>query len=281
MRRESAGLSFNYVDLTNSEKLVDALTPQTKLIWIETPTNPLLRLVDLRAIAQIARSRGILTAADNTFASPYNQRPLELGFDIVVHSATKYLNGHSDIIGGIAVVGGEARLAPVRERLGFLQNAVGAIASPFDSFLALRGLKTLALRMERHNRNALDLAQWLERQPKVKRVHYPGLPSHPQHALAAAQMGAVGGYGGMISVDLATDLAGARRFLEAVNVFALAESLGGVESLIEHPGIMTHATIPSEVRTRLGIGDSLVRLSVGVEDVEDLREDLSQALSAI
>jgi cystathionine gamma-lyase len=281
VRRESAGLSFNYVDLTNSEKLVDALTPQTKLIWIETPTNPLLRLVDLRAIAQIARSRGILTAADNTFASPYNQRPLELGFDIVVHSATKYLNGHSDIIGGIAVVGGEARLAPVRERLGFLQNAVGAIASPFDSFLALRGLKTLALRMERHNRNALDLAQWLERQPKVKRVHYPGLPSHPQHALAAAQMGAVGGYGGMISVDLATDLAGARRFLEAVNVFALAESLGGVESLIEHPGIMTHATIPSEVRTRLGIGDSLVRLSVGVEDVEDLREDLSQALSAI
>jgi cystathionine gamma-lyase len=281
VRRESAGLSFNYVDLTNSEKLVDALTPQTKLVWIETPTNPLLRLADLRAIAQIARSRGILTAADNTFASPYNQRPLELGFDIVVHSATKYLNGHSDIIGGIAVVGSDERLAPVRERLGFLQNAVGAIASPFDSFLALRGLKTLALRMERHNRNALDLAQWLERQPKVKRVHYPGLPSHPQHALAAAQMGAVGGYGGMISVDLATDLAGARRFLEAVNVFALAESLGGVESLIEHPGIMTHATIPYEVRTRLGIGDALVRLSVGVEDVEDLREDLSQALSAI
>jgi cystathionine gamma-lyase len=281
VRRESAGLSFSHVDLTDPQNLLAALTPQTKLVWVETPTNPLLRLADLRAIAEIARARGILTAADNTFASPFNQRPLELGFDIVVHSATKYLNGHSDVIGGIAVVGSDSRLAPVRERLGFLQNAVGAIASPFDSFLALRGLKTLALRMERHNRNALELAQWLEAQPKVSRVHYPGLSSHPQHALAAAQMGAVGGYGGMISIELATDLAGARRFLEAVRVFALAESLGGVESLIEHPGIMTHATIPAEVRTALGIGDALVRLSVGVEDVEDLREDLAQALTAI
>ena len=279
VRRHSAALTFSYADLAQPENLLAALTPQTKLIWVESPTNPLLRLADLRAIAEIGRARGILTAADNTFASPYNQRPLELGFDIVVHSATKYLNGHSDVIGGIAVVGGDARLAPVRERLGFLQNAVGAIASPFDSFLALRGLKTLALRIERHNANALALAQWLERQPKVARVHYPGLPSHPQHALAQAQM--TGGFGGMISLDLATDLAGARRFLEAVKIFALAESLGGVESLIEHPAIMTHATIPPETRARLGIGDALVRLSVGVEDLEDLRDDLAQALAAI
>jgi cystathionine gamma-lyase len=281
VRRDSAGLGFDYVDLTNAENLLPAITPKTKLIWVETPTNPLLRLADLRAIAEIARARGILSAADNTFASPFNQRPLELGFDIVVHSATKYLNGHSDVIGGIAVVGGDARLEPIRERLGFLQNAVGAIAGPFDSFLALRGLKTLALRMERHNRNALSLAQWLEGQAKVSRVHYPGLPSHPQHALATAQMQSVGGYGGMISIELATDLAGVRRFLEAVRIFALAESLGGVESLIEHPAIMTHATIPAEVRRRLGIGDSLVRLSVGVEDVEDLRDDLALALSAV
>lgn len=279
VRRESAGHRFSYVDLTDPEHLLAALTPQTRLIWVETPTNPLLKLADLAAIAAIARSKGILTAADNTFASPYNQRPLELGFDIVVHSATKYLNGHSDVIGGVAIVGSDARLDPVRERLGFLQNAVGAIASPFDSFLALRGLKTLALRVERHNSNALALAQWLQQQPQVARVHYPGLPSHPQHALAQRQQ--PGGFGGMISLDLATDLAGARRFLEAVRIFALAESLGGVESLIEHPAIMTHATIPPETRAALGIGDALVRLSVGVEDVEDLRDDLAQALARI
>ncbi len=279
VRRDSAGHSFSYVDLTNPENLLAAITPATRLIWVETPTNPLLKLADLKAIAAIARSKNILTAADNTFASPYNQRPLELGFDIVVHSATKYLNGHSDIIGGVAVVGAHDRLQAVRERLGFLQNAVGAIASPFDSFLALRGLKTLALRVQRHNSNALALAHWLEQQPKVARVHYPGLPSHPQHALATRQQ--PGGYGGMISLDLATDLAGARRFLEAVQIFALAESLGGVESLIEHPAIMTHATIPPETRARLGIGDGLVRLSVGVEDVDDLRDDLAQALAAI
>ncbi len=279
VRRHSAGLTFSYVDLTQPQNLLAALTPQTKLLWVETPTNPLLKLADLRAIAEIARSRGILTACDNTFASPFNQRPLELGFDIVVHSATKYLNGHSDVIGGVAIVGADARLQPIRERLGFLQNAVGAIASPFDSFLALRGLKTLALRIERHNSNALALASWLQGQPKVARVHYPGLPSHPQHALAKAQM--TGGYGGMISLDLKTDLAGSRRFLEAVQIFALAESLGGVESLIEHPAIMTHATIPPETRAALGIGDALVRLSVGVEDLEDLRDDLAQALAAI
>jgi cystathionine gamma-lyase len=282
VRRHSAALTFSYVDFTQPENLLAALTPQTKLIWIETPTNPLLKLADLRAIAEIARSRGVLTAVDNTFASPFNQRPLELGIDIVVHSATKYLNGHSDVIGGVAVVSADPKLDAVRERLGFLQNSVGAIAGPFDSFLALRGLKTLALRIERHNSNALVLARWLEQQPQVARVHYPGLPSHPQHALATAQMHAVGGgYGGMISVDLKTDLAGARRFLEAVKIFALAESLGGVESLIEHPAIMTHATIPPETRATLGIGDGLVRLSVGVEDVADLRDDLAQALAAI
>jgi len=282
VRRTSAGHTFTYVDLTDVKNLEAALTPQTRLVWVETPTNPLLRLADLRAIARLCRARNILTAADNTFASPYNQRPLELGFDIVVHSATKYLNGHSDVIGGVAIVGADARLAPIRERLGFLQNAVGAIAGPFDSFLALRGAKTLALRMERHNASALELARWLEGQPKVARVHYPGLESHPQHALARAQMHATGGgYGGMISVELKTDLAGARRFLETVRIFALAESLGGVESLIEHPAIMTHATIPADVRARLGIGDALVRLSVGIEDVEDLRDDLAQALAAV
>ena len=282
VRRHSAALSFSYVDFTQPENLLAALTPETRLIWIETPTNPLLKLADLRAIAEIAWSRGILTACDNTFASPYNQQPLALGIDIVVHSATKYLNGHSDVIGGIAIVGTDPRLDTVRERLGFLQNSVGAIAGPFDSFLALRGLKTLAIRMERHNANALALATWLETRPQVARVHYPGLPSHPQHALAKKQLHATGGgYGGMISIDLKTDLAGARRFLEAVQVFALAESLGGVESLIEHPAIMTHATIPPETRARLGIGDGLVRLSVGIEDVEDLRDDLTRALAAI
>ncbi|MCY1402140.1 Cystathionine beta-lyase [compost metagenome] len=213
--------------------------------------------------------------ADNTFASPWVQRPLELGFDIVVHSTTKYLNGHSDVIGGIAVVGWNNDL---RERLGFLQNAVGSIAGPFDAFLTLRGVKTLALRMERHCSNALDLARWLEQQPQVARVYYPGLPSHPQHELAQRQMR---GFGGMISLDLRGDLDGSRRFLESVRIFALAESLGGVESLIEHPAIMTHASIPAETRAALGIGDTLVRLSVGVEDVEDLRADLAQALESV
>ena len=282
VRRRSAALRFTYADLTDPRALVKALQPDTKMVWVETPTNPLLKLADLRAIAQTCRARGIITVADNTFASPYVQRPLEIGFDVVVHSVTKYLNGHSDVIGGIAVVakdqGKDARLTELRERLGFLQNSVGAIASPFDSFLALRGVKTLALRMERHCASALALAQWLEQQPKVERVHYPGLASHPQHALAKSQMH---GFGGMISVALKTDLAGARRFLEAVQIFALAESLGGVESLIEHPGIMTHATIPAATRATLGIGDALVRLSVGVEDINDLRADLQQALAKI
>ena len=278
VRARSAGHRFNFVDLTNTDNLAAALQPDTKLVWVETPTNPLLRLADLGAIADLCRARNIITVADNTFASPWVQRPLELGFDIVVHSTTKYLNGHSDVIGGVAIVGNEARQAPLRERVGFLQNAVGAIASPFDSFLALRGVKTLALRMERHCSNAHALAPWLEQQPQVARVHYPGLESHPQHALARRQMR---GFGGMISMELRTDLAGTKRFLEAVRIFALAESLGGVESLIEHPAIMTHATIPAETRAKLGIGDSLVRLSVGVEDLEDLRNDLQRALSCI
>ncbi|HEY5323344.1 MAG TPA: cystathionine gamma-synthase [Caldimonas sp.] len=278
VRKASAGHRFSFVDLTDPASLQAALTPDTKLVWVETPTNPLLRLADLRAIAEICRARGILCAADNTFASPWVQRPLELGFDVVVHSTTKYLNGHSDVIGGVAIVGNDERQAEWRERLAFLQNAVGAIAGPFDSFLALRGVKTLALRMERHCANALALARWLEAQPKVARVRYPGLSSHPQHKLAERQMN---GFGGMVSIDLDTDLAGARRFLERCEVFALAESLGGVESLIEHPAIMTHATIPLTSRQKLGIGDALVRLSVGIEDIDDLTADLSRALAAI
>jgi cystathionine gamma-lyase len=278
VRRRSAGHEFTYADLTNPENLLAALRPETRMVWVETPTNPMLKLADLAAIARICRERGIIAVADNTFASPIVQRPLELGFDIVVHSATKYLNGHSDIIGGIAVVGGEERQAGWREQLAFLQNSVGAISGPFDAFLALRGVKTLAIRMERHCKSALELARWLEREPKVKKVSYPGLESHPQHTLAKAQMD---GFGGIISIDLDTDLAGARRFLERCEVFALAESLGGVESLIEHPALMTHASIPAPQRAALGIGDGLIRLSVGIEDIEDLRQDLRNALDAI
>ena len=258
-----------------SKALEGAIRPNTKLIWIETPTNPLLKLIDLRAVADVARKRKIMTVADNTFASPYIQRPIEFGFDIVMHSTTKYLNGHSDMVGGVVVVGDNKEL---REKIAFLHNAVGAIQGPFDSFLALRGLKTLALRMERHCASALKIAQWLEKHPKVSRVFYPGLESHPQHALAKSQMRA---FGGMISVELKTDLAGARAFLERCEVFALAESLGGVESLIEHPGIMTHGSVPADVRATLGIGDSLIRLSVGIEDPDDLIADLDKAFSAV
>jgi cystathionine gamma-lyase len=278
VRRRSAGHEFTYVDLTDPENLRKAIRPETRMVWVETPTNPMLKLADLQAIAAICREHNIIAVADNTFASPIVQRPLELGFDIVVHSATKYLNGHSDIIGGIAVVGAEPRQQAWREQLAFLQNSVGAIAGPFDSFLALRGVKTLAIRLQRHCESALQLAQWLEQQKEVRKVYYPGLASHPQHELARSQMQ---GYGGIISIDLATDLAGARRFLERCEIFALAESLGGVESLIEHPALMTHASIPAEQRARLGIGDGLIRLSVGIEDVEDLRRDLRAALDAI
>ena len=272
VRVRSAGITTSYVDLTDAEALEKAIRPETRLVWIETPTNPLLKLVDLERVAAIAHAHGIWIAADNTFASPYVQRPLEHGFDLVVHSTTKYLNGHSDMVGGVAVVGENAAL---RERLTFLQNAVGAIQGPFDSFLALRGLKTLALRMERHCTSGLRIAQWLEAHPKVKRVFYPGLPSHPQHALAKRQMRA---FGGMISVELKGMLDDAKRFLERCRLFALAESLGGVESLIEHPALMTHGSVPADVRASLGINDSLVRLSVGIEDADDLIADLAGAL---
>jgi cystathionine gamma-lyase len=278
VRRRSAGHDFTYVDLTNPENLLAAIKPETKMVWVETPTNPMLKLADLQAIGKICRERGIIAVADNTFASPMVQRPLEHGFDIVVHSATKYLNGHSDIIGGIAVVGGEPHQKAWCEQVAFLQNSVGAIAGPFDSFLALRGVKTLAIRMERHCASALELARWMEQQPKVRKVFYPGLESHPQHALAKRQME---GFGGIISIDLDTDLPGARRFLESFKVFALAESLGGVESLIEHPALMTHATIPPAQRAALGIGDGLIRLSVGIEDLEDLKADIRSSLAAI
>jgi cystathionine beta-lyase/cystathionine gamma-synthase len=273
VRRRSAGLNFSFVDLSDLDAMARAAQPNTRLIWAETPSNPMLKLADLEAVARFARERGILAVADNTFASPYLQRPLEYGFDAVVHSATKYLNGHSDMVGGIVVT----REAELGERLAFLQNAVGAVAGPFDSYLALRGLKTLHLRMERHSANAQALAQWLETQPRVERVIYPGLPSHPQHALARRQMAA---FGGMISAVLRGDLASTRRVLEAFRVFALAESLGGVESLVEHPGIMTHASVPAAQRAALGIADTLIRLSVGVEDIEDLQDDMEQALEA-
>ena len=273
VRKHSAGLDFSYVDLTNPELLEAAIKPNTKMLWVETPTNPLLKLVDLEAVAKIAKKHNIICVADNTFATPFVQKPLEYGFDIVVHSATKYINGHSDIIGGMAVAGNNAE---IREKLGFLQNAIGAIASPFDSFLAHRGVKTLGLRMERHCSNALAVADWLEKHPKIEKVIYPALKSHPQHELAKRQM--QGGFGGMISAVLKGGLEPAKKMLERCQVFTLAESLGGVESLIEHPAIMTHATIPSEIRQKTGIADGLIRLSVGIENLEDLIADLQQAI---
>ena len=278
VRKRSANLSTSFVDMADPARLRAAIRPETRMLWVETPSNPLLKLIDLAAVAKIARERDLIAVADNTFASPWIQRPLELGFDIVVHSATKYLNGHSDIVGGVVVIGGEARHLPLSERLAYLQNAVGGISGPFDSFLALRGLKTLALRMERHCVNAFELAHWLVAQPEVARVHYPGLASHPQHELAKRQMRA---FGGMVTIALKTDLAGTKRFLERCHLFALAESLGGVESLIEHPALMTHGSLPAPQRDALGIDDSLVRLSVGIEDVDDLRRDLRDALDAI
>ena len=275
VRKRSAGLKFSFADLRDPKALETALRPETKLIWVETPTNPLLKLVDLAAVAEIAKKRGVLSVCDNTFASPMVQRPLDHGFDVVMHSATKFLNGHSDMVGGMLVVGGNKELA---EQLAFLHNSVGSVAGPFDSFLALRGLKTLALRMQRHCENAQELAGWLEKHPKVERVSYPGLPSHPQHALARKQMR---GGGGIVTIFLKGGEPEARRFLENCRLFTLAESLGGVESLVDHPGIMTHASVPVETRKALGISDSLVRLSVGVEDVDDLRSDLEHALAAI
>jgi cystathionine gamma-lyase len=273
VRRRSANLDVSFVDLTQHANLVKAVRPETRMIWIETPTNPTLRLVDIAQVAEFARQRGILTVVDNTFASPWIQRPLELGTDIVMHSATKYLNGHSDMVGGVAVTAN----AELAERIAFLQNAVGAIAGPFDSFLALRGLKTLALRMRQSSESALHIAGWLEKHSRVGHVFYPGLASHAQHELAKRQM--KNGYSGIVSFAVKGGLEEARRVLERCRVFTLAESLGGVESLVDHPGLMTHASIPADKRQALGIDDSLIRLSVGIEDVEDLLADLQAALS--
>src|SRR5438105_12937533 len=275
VRRRSANLDFTYIDLTDASRLEKAIKPNTRMVWIETPSNPLLKIIDLDAIAKTARKHELLAVADNTFASPWIQRPIEFGFDLVIHSATKYLNGHSDMVGGVAVVGENKDLG---DQMWFLQNSVGAIAGAFDSFLVLRSLKTLALRMERHCANALELARWLEEQPEVKSVSYPGLKSHPQHDLARTQMR---GFGGMVTIVLKTDLDGTRRFLENTHLFSLAESLGGVESLINHPALMTHASVPKEQRDKLGVTESLVRLSVGVDDVRDLIDDLKTALEAI
>jgi len=272
VRRRSAGLDFSFVDLNDMAALEAAVRPSTRLIWCETPTNPMLKIVDIARLAEFARKRGIRLGVDNTFSSPILQRPLELGAHLVMHSATKYLNGHSDMVGGMLVVGDDRELA---EQMTFLQNAVGGVQGPFDSFLALRGLKTLHLRMKAHCENAMQLATWLESHPSIEKVIYPGLKSHPQHDLAKRQMQ---GFGGMISIYVKGGLAAARRMMERCELFACAESLGGVESLVNHPAIMTHASVPPENRARLGITDNLVRLSVGVEDVADLRAELDAAL---
>lgn len=268
------GVDFVFADLADLDLARKAITPGTKLVWVESPTNPMLKLADLRALADLAHDAGARLVVDNTFMTPYFQQPLSLGADLVVHSTTKYLNGHSDVVGGALVVNDDALF----ERLHFVQNSVGGIAGPMDSFLVLRGLKTLHVRMARHEESAGKLATWLMDHPKIESVIYPGLESHPQHALAKSQMS---GFGGMISLHLKTDLEGARRMLSACQVFALAESLGGVESLIEHPAIMTHASVPEAKRAELGISDGFIRLSVGIEDLQDLREDLEQALAKI
>ncbi|MBT8053378.1 MAG: cystathionine gamma-synthase [Gammaproteobacteria bacterium] len=276
VRERSANLRFSFANLEDTDRMRDAVQPGTRMVWVETPTNPMLKIVDIAAAAEIAHAAGALLVVDNTFASPMLQRPLGLGADIVMHSATKYLNGHSDMIGGVAVVRDDPELA---ERLWFLLNSAGAIQGPFDSFLAMRGLKTLALRMQAHSANALEIARWLTAHPAVERVIYPGLPEHPQHDLAMSQMGGQGG--GIISIDVRGGLESTRRMLERCELFSLAESLGGVESLINHPAIMTHASVPADIRARLGISDTLVRLSVGVEDADDLKADLDQALSGL
>jgi cystathionine gamma-lyase len=276
VRKRSANMESTFTDLTSIENLEKSLRPNTRMVWVETPTNPLLKVVDLEAIAAAARKHKLISVCDNTFASPWIQRPLELGFDIVVHSTTKYLNGHSDVIGGAAIL----REEKYKENLAFLQNAVGGVPSPFDCFLTLRGIKTLAVRMERHCGNAMHIAAFLEKHPKVKKVIYPGLASHPQHLLAARQMNRR--YGGMVTAVLKGGAEGAmsasKRFLERCELFTLAESLGGVESLIEHPAIMTHASLPEDVRAGLGIDEGLVRLSVGIESVDDLIAELQHAL---
>lgn len=273
VRRRSAGLDFSWVDLTDPSAFEAAIRPETRMVWIETPTNPLLKIVDIEKIAAIARKRGLIVVVDNTFCSPIIQRPLELGAHLVMHSATKYINGHSDIVGGLAIVGDDAELA---DRMAFLQNAVGGVQGPFDSFLALRGLKTLHLRMKAHCENAMALAEWLQSHPAIERVVYPGLASHPQHDLAKRQMH---GFGGMVTIFVKGGLDAAKRFCERTELFALAESLGGVESLVNHPAIMTHASVPAERRAELGLFDNLVRLSVGVEHAPDLVKDMEAALA--
>jgi cystathionine gamma-lyase len=273
VRQRSAGLNFSFTGIDDIKSLESVILPETRMIWVETPSNPMLKIVDLPAVAEFAREHDLLLVVDNTFASPVLQRPLELGADIVVHSATKYLNGHSDMVGGIAVVGDNDELA---ERLWYLLNSIGGIQGPFDSFLAMRGLKTLVLRMQAHCENARQIATWLERHPAVSKTIYPGLKSHPQHELAMRQMSGLGG--GIVSVELKGGLQAARQMLEGCRLFSLAESLGGVESLINHPAIMTHASVPAEKRAELGISDALIRLSVGVEDVNDLIEELDRVL---
>jgi cystathionine gamma-lyase len=271
VRRRSAGLDFTFVDLTDVSALQEAVKSNTRMIWIESPSNPLLKVVDFRLVTEFARARNILVVADNTFATPCLQRPLEFGCDIVMHSVTKFLNGHSDMVGGIAVTADEE----LAERLAFLQNSIGSVQGPFDSFLALRGLKTLDVRMQRHCSNAEAIARWLEEDARVESVIYPGLESHPQHKLAESQMSA---FGGIVTFFIKGGLEEARAFLERCEIFALAESLGGVESLVDHPAIMTHASVPAEKRKALGISDKLIRLSVGIEDLDDLIADLDHAL---
>ncbi len=275
VRSRSQGLDVSFVDMTDAKAVEKAIKPNTRMLWVETPTNPMLKLNDLTMLSELAKKHNLIAVADNTFATPIIQRPLELGFDIVVHSATKYLNGHSDIIGGIVIVGGRSDLV---EQIAFLQNSVGAIASPFDSFLALRGLKTLVVRMERHCENAMELANWLNTHPNIAKVIYPGLPTHPEHALAKKQMRY---FGGMISAEVKGNLEDTVAMLKRCKIFSLAESLGGVESLIEHPAIMTHASLPKNQREALGIKDNFIRLSVGIEAIDDLKNDLSYALAAI
>ncbi|HAU1280084.1 TPA: PLP-dependent aspartate aminotransferase family protein [Legionella pneumophila] len=272
VKTRTSNLSFSFIDMSVPENIEAAITPKTKLLWLETPSNPMLKLANLRKIAAIAKKHNLITVADNTFATPWIQRPLELGFDIVLHSATKYLNGHSDVVSGVVVVGDNPVLS---DKIAFLQNSCGAVAGPFDSFLVLRSLKTLSVRMQRHCENANHLANWLSSHPKIEKVIYPGLKSHPQYSLAKEQMN---DFGGMISLVLKGSLEDAKRFLARCELFTLAESLGGVESLIEHPAIMTHASIPVEQRKALGIEDGFIRLSVGIEHIDDLRADLEHAL---
>ena len=274
VKTQTSGLEFSFVDLSDLDAIKAAIQPNTKMIWIETPTNPLLKLTDIAAVSALAKEHDILVLCDNTFASPYCQRPLELGADLVLHSATKYLGGHSDVVGGILITKSDE----LAEKLAFLQNSVGAVQGPFDSFMLLRSLKTLPIRMERHTENAVALAKWLEEHDQVEKVIYPGLASHPQHDLACRQMDH---FSGMITIYVKGGLAESRKFLEALEVFALAESLGGVESLVDHPAIMTHASVPEEMRAKLGISDNLIRLSVGIENLEDLQADLAQALQSM